>query len=94
VSDKALFPLGQTVMTAGFEDLFGEYAREVATIALTRHVHGDWGDLDNHDRAVNARALRDGGRLMSVYKFDDGLTHWVITEADRSVTTVLLPHDY
>jgi hypothetical protein len=62
---------------------------------LPRHQSGDWGDLCKHDLLENDRSLRDGGRIMSSYKLPNtGVTIWVITEADRSVTTFLLPSDY
>ena len=63
--------------------------------ALGRHFAGDWGELCPDDRAENERAIRDGGlRLFSVYRDRRGTRFYVITEADRSATTVLLPEDY
>ena len=62
--------------------------------AIRRHAGGDWGDLDGHDRQVNEWALRQGGRLFSSYRDSAGTRFWVISEADRSATTVLLPEDY
>ena len=62
--------------------------------AVTRHATGDWGTLDEHDRQENERALRHGGRLFSAYELSSGQKFWVITESDRSVTTLLLPEDY
>ena len=61
---------------------------------IARHAAGDWGDLDSHDRGENDRALKHGGRLFSAYTTSSGLKVWVITEADRSCTTALLPEDY
>jgi len=61
---------------------------------LDRHARGDWGDLDEHDRRENDRALLAGDRLLSAYALPDGTRVWVITEADRSATTLLLPEDY
>jgi len=61
--------------------------------ALGRHVRGDWGDVDAEDRAANDRALREGTRVLSSYRAG-GVKFWVITEADRSATTVLLPSEY
>lgn len=61
---------------------------------LRRHVRGDWGDLDAQDRKENERALAQGTRLLSSYRLPDGETVWIITEADRSATTLLLPVDY
>jgi hypothetical protein len=62
--------------------------------ALGRHVRGDWGDVDDEDWQANERALTEGTRLLSVYRSGGGVKFWVITEWDRSVTTVLLPSDY
>ena len=62
--------------------------------ALMRHARGDWGELDSEDWASNERALERGGRLFSAYRSAGGIKFWIITEADRSVTTVLLPEDY
>lgn len=61
---------------------------------LQRHQAGDWGDVDNHDRQANDQALQDGTRLFSVYHSANQVKFWIITEADRWVTTVLLPEDY
>ena len=84
------FRLGQVVVTANAHDRLD---RSVLAHALTRHAAGDWGDLDAEDAAANEEALTDGGRLFSAYGTGDNRV-WVITEADRSVTTVLLPEDY
>lgn len=62
--------------------------------ALARHLNGDWGTLDAEDLQSNERALRFGGRLFSSYRSIQNVKFWVITECDRSVTTVLLPEDY
>ena len=61
---------------------------------LDCHMRGDWGDLDAHDRQENEQALTDGTRLLSAYTLPDGNRIWIITEADRSVTTLLLPGEY
>ncbi len=61
---------------------------------LNRHALGDWGDLDAEDIQANYEALTDGDRLLSLYQFEDGFKVWIITEADRSATTILLPEDY
>ena len=66
---------------------------EVAA-SIARHARGDWGELCDEDVAANEQALKDGGRLLSAYKATSGTKFWVITEADRSATTVLLPEDY
>jgi hypothetical protein len=65
---------------------------EVLT-GLRRHSCGDWGDLCPEDMVANDDALKHGGRLLSAYG-DGTARFWIITEADRSVTTVLLPEDY
>ena len=59
-----------------------------------RHVSGDWGDLGPEDWRLNSQALRQGTRLLSVYHTAKGVKLWVISEADRSLTTVLLPEEY
>ena len=89
--DRAKFPLGRLVCTPGAGDAVPP--AEVAA-ALDRHLAGDWGDVCPQDRAENDLSLRDGFRLLSVYRTETGLTFWVITEADRSATTVLLPDEY
>jgi hypothetical protein len=64
---------------------------------LARHVFGDWGDLCTEDKESNERALAQGGRLLSSYEAGlgrDATKVWVITEADRSSTTFLLPEEY
>jgi hypothetical protein len=61
---------------------------------IQRHQAGDWGDVTEHDRKANETALVDDSRLWSVYHTAAGAKFWIITEADRSITTVLLPEDY
>jgi len=87
------FELGQLVMTPG-ADLAMRAARQVPPEFLLRHKHGDWGDLPPEDLEENARALRDGSRLFSAYRTRAEEKLWVITEWDRSVTTLLLPEEY
>ena len=62
--------------------------------ALCRHALCDWGDVDAEDRSWNDRALTAGTRLLSVYHSQNDVKFWIITEADRSKTTVLLPQEY
>ena len=62
--------------------------------ALDRHARGDWGDVTGDDGEANDEALENEGRLFSVYHNLAGLKFWVITESDRSATTVMLPDDY
>ena len=61
---------------------------------LRRHNGGDWGELDEHDRRENETSLQHGFRILSSYKLRTGVTIWIITEADRSSTTILLPEEY
>lgn len=83
--------LGKTVITANAKNILSDL--DIAT-ALSRHQSGDWGELCEEDREVNEDALENGFRIMSVYKSENGIKFWVITEADRSCTTVLMPEDY
>lgn len=85
------FELGRTVITSNA--LASLLAIDVAS-ALRRHARGDWGELDVEDREANDRALAQGGRLLSSFRASDGRKFWIITEWDRSATTVLLPEDY
>jgi hypothetical protein len=85
------FPLGDVYMTPGVH--LGIPPSEVLQ-ALRRHAHGDWGDLDADDRRANEISLADGTRLLSAYTSKDGKKFWIVTEADRSSTTVLLPEEY
>jgi len=90
------FPLGQTVMTRGVNDLVAENAAfaKLVTESLVRHATGDWGNFSAEDKAENDRSLKDGERLLSAYE-NEGLPKiWIITEADRSATTVLFPDEY
>ena len=84
-------PLGQIVATPA---ALGALAQPDIVQALRRHASGDWGEVDAHDQAANDEAMKDGTRLLSAYRSASGTPFWVITEADRSVTTVLLPNDY
>ena len=85
-------PLGRVVATPGALQLLRE-AEEDPLRLLSRHASGDWGELDAHDVRENERALRHGWRLLSSYPVGEGRV-WVITEADRSCTTLLLPEEY
>lgn len=85
------FPLGRVVSTQGA--LASIPAEEIQN-ALIRHHQGDWGDLCEDDRSENERSLREGFRLFSVYQTKAGVKFYIITEHDRSATTVLLPDEY
>lgn len=91
IAVPAKFMLGEVVCTRGVLETigFGEM-----THALMRHANGDWGDVCKDDLLANEEALREGYRLFSVYHSCEGKKFWVITEWDRSVTTVLLPEEY
>lgn len=85
------FELSRTVITS--EALARLHPADIV-LGLSRHAAGDWGNCSRADRNENERALVDGARLFSVYQDRRGTKFWVITEADRSATTVLLPGDY
>ena len=88
----ARFPLGKIVATLGAVQ---EIAPDDLSRALARHAQGDWGECDAEDAKANDRALCwNEGRIFSAYDSRQGERFWVITEADRSVTTVLLPEEY
>jgi len=92
--DTALkFTLGSIVATPGALEALAE-AHLTSLSLLSRHSRGDWGDISSEDRGLNEEALLIGERLLSVYPLPTGETIWIITERDRSVTTLLLPEDY
>lgn len=86
-----LFELGKLVSTPGALEAL---TREDIGKALARHHRGDWGDVGRHDWRENETSLIEGFRLLSIYRGTNGTKFWVITEADRSATTVLLPAEY
>lgn len=90
---KSLFDLGQAVATPGALAAL-EAAGQSPTTFLSRHVTGDWGEIHPGDRGMNEQALKDGARVFSVYHTSRGVVLWVITEADRSSTCILLPDEY
>lgn len=85
------FELGTVVMTRGVESLV-EQGLELATL-FRRHATGDWGDLEKEDKDRNNAAILNGAQILSSYNTAVGKI-WIITEADRSVTTALLPSEY
>ncbi len=87
------FEPGTIVATPGALALLARYGKAPREY-LDRHLAGDWGDLDAHDKRENERALRTGARLFSAYTVSPLNTLWIITEADRSATTLLLPENY
>ena len=90
---KPLFRLGQIVGTPGALDALSEAEHEPIDLLL-RHVTGDWGDLDDEDKKENELSVREGFRILSAYHIETGVKVWVITEWDRSATTILLPEEY
>ena len=92
-SKPMLFPLGDLVATPGALKVL-EKNGVIPLRLISRHVHGDWGDVQPDDAKANADALRMGARLLSSYSLPDGARIWIITEAGRASTTVLLPSEY
>jgi hypothetical protein len=84
-------PLGQLLITRGAMAVLNPADVERA---IGRHESGDWGDVCDQDKSSNDEAVRNGDRLLSSYRDSDGVVFWVITEWDRSATTVLLPDEY
>lgn len=90
-TSKPSFSLGQLVATP---NALNSIPNDEIQLALQRHAQGDWGTLDKEDWEANEQALRKGGRLFSAYRSVQNIKFWIITECDRSATTVLLPEDY
>ena len=88
-----LFPLGQVVATPGALRALAEAGQEPAEL-LDRHASGFWGDVCEEDWRANEEALRHGLRILSSYRLVSGEKLWIITEADRSATTLLTPQEY
>jgi hypothetical protein len=93
ISKQPAFELGQIVATPGALAALKKSGQQPGEF-LTRHINRDWGDLDEEDRKENEYSLEHGFRLLSAYKTNAGDRLWIITEADRSVTTLLLPEEY
>ncbi len=90
---QARFRLGRIVATPGALAALAKTGDSPSSF-LRRHVGGDWGELDEHDRKENELSLQHGFRLLSAYTLANGTKLWIITEADRSATTLLLPSEY
>jgi hypothetical protein len=88
----APLPLGRIVATPGALKLLEEVGEDPLGY-LSRHRSGDWGEVDDHDRSENELSLKHGWRILRSYPVGEK-TIWIITEADRSVTTILLPEEY
>jgi hypothetical protein len=91
LSVESEFPLGELSITPGARDALSE--RDIET-ALNKHASGNWGELEREDIEANEDSLKRGGRLLSVYHSGIGGRFYIITEADRSHTTILLPFEY
>lgn len=90
---KPLFPMGQVVATPGALEALTE-AQTAPSELLRRHSSGDWGEVPPEDARENSRSLKHGWRVLSSYPLSTGAKVWVITEASREVTTLLLPDEY
>ena len=90
------FKMGRLVMTRGVNDLVAENEAfaKFAMGSLARHQKGDWGDLGDEDKKENELSLKEGFRLLSAYESGALPKIWIITEADRSATTILFPDEY
>lgn len=87
------FSLGQTLATPGALEAL-EQSGQSSIEFLARHQSGDWGDVCPDDAVANDQALIDGDRILSSYRTSKGIKIWIITESDRSATTILLPEEY
>ena len=87
------FPLGRVVATPGALRAL-EKAEQVPNIFLDRHVNGDWGDIPEADKQENELSVEQGFRILSAYTTSAGEEIWILTEADRSSTTIMLPSEY
>lgn len=92
-TDEAKFPVGRLLATPGALAALKE-AGETTLPYIARHLRGEWGEVCSEDAKANNEALKIGARLLSTYRLGNGTKLWIITEADRSVTTVLLPEEY
>ena len=86
-----LFEMGRLLITPGALEKIN---RDDVLRCLGRHSRGDWGELDEEDWLTDQHALKHGGRLFSVYRSQDNERFYIITEADRSATSILLPDEY
>jgi hypothetical protein len=84
-------PIGHLYVTPG---AVSKVAPEDIAEALRRHSHGDWGEIDLADHQLNDQRLENGGPIASIYTASNGIMFYVLTEADRAITTVLLPEEY
>ena len=87
------FEPGQIVATPGALEAFRASGDDPLAY-LVRHIAGEWGDVDEHDSKENELSLEHGWRILSAYTLSDGAKIWIITEADKSSTCILLPSEY
>jgi hypothetical protein len=87
------FPLGRIGVTPGALRAL-EKAEQLPAEFLDRHVNGDWGDVPEEDKQENEFSVENGLRILSAYTTSAGEKIWILTEADRSATTILLPSEY
>jgi hypothetical protein len=87
------FPLGRVVATPGALSAL-EKAEQSPAEFLDRHVNGDWGEVTDAEKQENERSVEQGLRILSAYTTSAGDTIWILTEADRSATTIQLPEEY
>ena len=88
------FKLGRLVITPGALAALTESGDSPWHFVAQRHLAGDWGEVDEEDWQLNDQALVDRSRILSAYSLKSGVRIWIITEADRSATTILLPDEY
>jgi len=93
VSNGRKFALGQVVMTLGAAEAFVATGEGPLPL-LARHQRGDWGTVNREDATENELSMARGSRVLSAYALKDGTRIWILTEADRSATTLLLPDEY
>ncbi|MEJ7862727.1 MAG: hypothetical protein WKF90_13945 [Pyrinomonadaceae bacterium] len=91
--NKVLFPLGQIFLTIGAREAL-EDSNQTPSEFIARHQTGDYGDICEDDRRENELSVKEGFRILSAYKTSQDVKIWVITEADRSSSTLLLPEEY
>lgn len=93
MSHTALFPMGKVVLTRGARTALIDLRENVLSY-LKKHTSGDWSEMDKEDQEENRYSVDKRLRIFSAYQLNSGVRIWIITEADRSVTTILLPEEY
>ncbi len=93
IQNKVLFPLGEIYLTIGVQEALEE-SNQMPNEFLAKHQSGNWGLVCEDDKKENELSVKEGFRILSAYKTDRDVKIWVITEADRNSTTVLLPGEY